>query len=410
MRCIAKPLVLISLFTGTPTLADVAFEKAQRIVLFSHADGLLVRTTCPRDTLPVSVGTCKDEHAETALARVHLLAAPEFGGKAKDHAERARLWSVEIERADEKILELLNFSTDQTPDLTQLRADIDRLGSELSDLDNQSYALADQIALLEADLARRPDNDLLALLTARRGEKRAIDDKRRQLAAQMEDLRDRILQAQGGIFDQITFQRVVQQRTEALREYDSYLNLIAGEEDRRRGYERTLSYISDNGFTYKMFTDDSANRLGIEVANALYRAFDEAVAGSLELRIERSQPQYVSCPGGFDAFCGIRTKFVVPVTSRLKEVSCRIVGAVTPCYRLLMYKAEANQLIAVPDSEVSEESPEIHWTHANTRAQAWNLEAKGPWIVIGRCEHPGNSDVSLHYPGRIECSVKLRGP
>ena len=228
----------------------------------------------------------------------------------------------------------------------------------------------------------------------------------------MEDLRSRLVQAQSGILDRITFERVIEQRSLALNEYNKSLAQVAAEEERRVGFERTLSYIADNGFNYRVLGGSSeSERLTKEVVGVLYTAFNDALAKQQDIRILSTQPQYVSCLGGFDAFCGLRTRFVVPVASRLEEVSCRVVGAITPCFRMLMFKADTNELIAIDGSSISEEKGEVTWSQKTTPANAWSMPAEGKWIVIGRCEHPGrNGGIDLRYPGRIACEVKLRGP
>ena len=399
--------LLSSCVLTSVAFGDVAIEKNRRNVLISRSGDLLVRTTCPLDTLPLSIGTCQDEHSEVELKDVYDLAAPKFGEKMAHYAERSRLWVVEINRADAKIVELLSATTDPTHDLAVLRRDIDRLNDELISVDNSIYAIVDQIKLIEAEYARSQDGDLLELLNVRRNEKRALESQRQILLGSMEELRSRLIRAQAGIIDQITFERVVEQRSLAIKEYKKSLALVTAEEDRRIGFERTLAYITDNGFTYRIQTSSNPNeQLTKEVVDVLYVAFSEAYAAKQDIRILKTQPQYVNCLGGFDAFCGIRTRFTVPVASRLSEVSCRIVNATTPCYRLAIFKAAANELIAIDGSSIQEEKGAVTWNYKTTSAQAWSMPAEGKWIVIGRCGPSGD----LHYPGRIECEVKLRGP
>ena len=90
--------------------------------------------------LPLSIGTCQDEHSEVKLKDVYDLAAPKFGEKMAHYAERSRLWVVEINRADAKIVELLSATTDPTQDLAVLRRDIDRLNDELISFHPESSA------------------------------------------------------------------------------------------------------------------------------------------------------------------------------------------------------------------------------------------------------------------------------
>jgi hypothetical protein len=401
--------VLCSMFLSSLAYSDIAIERNQRNILFSKAGDLLVRTTCPLDTLPLSIGTCAEEHAEVDQKAVYNLAAPKFGEKMAHFAERARLWVVEITRADTKILELLSVSPDPTQDLSTLKRDIDRLNSESTDIETSIYELVDQIKLLEAEYARNQDNDLLALLNTRRNEKRVLEVTRQTLLKSMEELRSRLVLAQSAILDRITFERVVEQRSIALKEYTKSLAQVTAEEDRRIGFERTLAYIADNGFTYRILAGSSENeRLTREVADVLHKAFSEVLAVEQDIRVLSTQPQYVSCFGGRDAYCGIRTKFTVTVPSRLDEVSCRIVDAISPCFRMTIFKAEANEIYAVDGSIIAEEKDEVTWSHKITSAEAWSLPAEGKWIVLGRCEYPVPFD--LRYPGRIACEVKLRGP
>jgi len=396
--------------------ADVANldPAGDRMMVLSVQDGQLWQGSCAASTIGATLGDCHDKAQTANLANVRQATEIGFGQDIEKFANEARQWAVEVSSVDAKILELLSATPAPTSETQALALAVKQLSLNLVQLEEQAKAIADQITAIEISLPQHMDGDSFALLAALQAKKVEVDRQRQDVATQLAVLRTRLLAARSSILDVQVFDMVMTQRQEAVSAFGAALVRQAAEEGRRMAYDRALGLIADSGFTYRLAATSSEPEATI--AAAVYAIELELTAewtAKITPSVHADAPQYVSCVGGLDSFCGIRARLLVPVPARLAGLNCMVVGAPTNCYQLTAFKADdQNELIAVEGTVLETPTSSAAWTPVGYgTSAAWTVAAQGAWIVIAKCQNPGpENNADLHFPGRLSCEAQLRGP
>lgn len=250
LQGIMAALLLVSCGKSHPSsqLADVAAYKFFRYFLYVRDQADVVRFACDEDREVYDRSTCQG--APTRISASHLYAAlsERFASGTAPVERRLGDLRTRLEQTDFRLLELLNGATGPVDE--RLKPAMDQAVQRLSAAAPALQEKRDQVARLEAAVARQASADLYAQLITARKELGEASENFTRLTAEATAARKAYVDANASLLDEVSFQALSTQRGDIVASIENARYELTRETNRTVAVARTIQMIEDGGPTW----------------------------------------------------------------------------------------------------------------------------------------------------------------
>lgn len=253
---------------------EIALNTFDGRGLYVLENDLVVHYECEASVVVINRANCDKSVQKLYFWGVQDHLRKDFGAEIDYYENSVHQYVVKINLIDSQIDQMLAVEPDRHPDLLP---QISALREAISDDHIKISEIEDQIARIKRELDRRDDHDLRLLLEKHEGDADQLRRVRNLKQDKLKDLRQQYYDAHSAIISAQSYQRLLNQRREAVGEHTNSLRLLTRQMEEQTAFHGFMKFLRD-GASWEFSSRDSSDDLTSMVAQGMGRQFQRYFA------------------------------------------------------------------------------------------------------------------------------------
>jgi hypothetical protein len=252
--------IFFAIFLSPSLYANVATKQGQQIYLYypSPTSQQIKRAKCSDPQRPIyNRATCDAAIQTVSFPALREALEARVGRKIPNLESRISERIARIIDLDRQLLDYFEGSAAED-ESRRIRLRMENLRGDLGEKESAKFAVADQIARIQAQLADTPSDDLRNVLAARRQELEVIQSEIARLSDELSRVTEEFLQAQSGIISTDTFVGLTKTRDQHAEQLRTLQETLDREMQAVADMRRLLAYVRDDGNLYEIRIEGQA--------------------------------------------------------------------------------------------------------------------------------------------------------